>query len=1513
MSNFPNEIDSDEQLPPVNDNITEVGGEAINAIRDAVFNIENEIGVGASGSTGSIANRLATSFNADGSIKSSVLTTAGLISLPIYDNHIAASAEIKESKLKLDYSTQNLYNQILSSKDDIATSLSFIADTGSKFEPHLDGYYRHKMSHVDVGSNFKNLKNLNRDNSNLFSVFNDLNNDYIKHQKSDGTDFGNNAPYLPNVGTTPVDNFAHNASGIHLNSQYFSSIPQSIVDLQTFAEFVDASSLLLLGTRIQTLYSNGITRSSRAGGLTNPLQNIEIIPTTKIKTFLLNNSASTPVDSIDDGDDLIEFLPEGTAASSGLFETQFSQIKTGDIITILYSDGYGKAPDGYGSSFVIEAKIKSKKPIVVSPSKKYIVRITNKNLFPGNFTASVYKNPVNTNKYGVLSTAHANAPSTLPSSLIIGNSRSAQTLGIGFEPDQIDESHYNLYLVLYPNGNPQTSAIPLPAIDVSGNKGKTPGAYTLDGIVNATNAAFRKEGYNYRFIAFSNKGEFGIMMSDPYNNCSFSIIAGVLASNGNYDNIISKNLYPANVVGVPGFDESDALGFSPSASASASPNYSFTSSGTAPTEIATVPTKIFYPSLRNNFLVNGVEKEKFKVEPFQILDMYGDAYWNAKIISKNVIPGVRVETTYEIQEDLSTSSLKIGKTLTTLSANNVDSGRFFIQNIQFNDCNCDGYGGITNITVYDSVHGTGSTPFSNAEIGSDVKIYFGSDSVSFNSGNISDLAAPSVSFKRLFEIYINEVGETFSHERARISLGATTSINSINLYGDVDLANFKIVSVSPKLKGYTYGTINKINLQIDNFNQKTGQYTGYLRSFDGTIYSNTGPTTNGKKGSIVRFYDRSNIDYIDVILDFDVVISTFSNKNIDIQLFPSLQLDEEIMVISNVEYNDTTKKISKIKDLRQFGNISEKNLSTSALDFISANNKHLDENGLIQGFDITYENGSAPGVLKISGGIALVNGKFIQMNPEIVNVPTLRESLVPYGGTNLTYEISWILCLNDKSEYEYVAFSDYTAETASTYMGASVNFDRTFYVYNPNQPSVPAYPVRSSTWSDLIKDKNNKDITPIAVITPLITIDGGTGRYVISNGDLEPAQRYISSGYGGLISPFVLGKSFKTMVPLTTWLQKINNFYKNSINGTNSISNEVYVCDDVVVSSFPQLARKVKFIGSGGKIIINSAANLGSNYHFENMIFDINSQIGLNFSGSSMDVSFSDCIFNYNYDPIVDYNSSLLNNPNGGIIYCLNEEQINKNINILNSKFNFLYQEHHPAIAFNCNSEAYLENINIVGNTFTNYANTNDKKSVISFVNDNMSTPTSIGVRLVNLNIKDNICDTNQLILISSARDGNNKVNDMFVPIGVNIDNNICGAINYLVRQDLPSQDPQANKILDKGSIIKIINNKCNYIYCGYADGFIDQSNVSNNTVIHNIIQNQNIFSASAFIHANVCSWIHLCVKSPSLNSGHDCYDPYVLVVDNVMKSKNPSYLSSYWKSGSYFNDGVNVIPWNGD
>src|ERR1700735_508266 len=159
MSNFPFAQDTDVQLPRVDGNISEIGGDAINALRSAMFAVEQNIGSGANGSHSSIAVRLNTSLNADGTIMPSALTGIGLVSLPITNSQISPTAGIQESKLSLTYSTGSLYTLYTTLQNSINVLNGFLSITGIKLEPHIDGTnYNHLLSAIHVDPNVPMLK-----------------------------------------------------------------------------------------------------------------------------------------------------------------------------------------------------------------------------------------------------------------------------------------------------------------------------------------------------------------------------------------------------------------------------------------------------------------------------------------------------------------------------------------------------------------------------------------------------------------------------------------------------------------------------------------------------------------------------------------------------------------------------------------------------------------------------------------------------------------------------------------------------------------------------------------------------------------------------------------------------------------------------------------------------------------------------------------------------------------------------------------------------------------------------------------------------------------------------------------------------------------------------------------------------------------------------------------------------------------------------------------------------------
>lgn len=1112
MSNFPTSVDDDTTLPPVNDNIVEVGETAINSLRDAVFNIEYEVGIGASGSTSSLANRIGISLNPDGTIKASALTGLGLVTLPIYNSHIAASAAIDESKLNLTYSTSTLNTSISTVDNKATTATNWISITGSKVSPHIAGTaFNHELSHVLVSSSPSNYLinrfGLARNNTNSYTVLDDLNDEMLAHQKADGYTGVLATLITGNSGATFPATHAHPASGIYVNTSQFSVFPQTFTDAQQLFEYIDDTSILLYGSRIQNFYSNGVSRTSRSNVLALDGYGPAVVPPTQATTYLRNTGFTfTPVDDINTGDDIIQFTPSASVASASVhtFDSQFASVKVGDIVRV----NYGSVE----AQFLVKEK---RYQDAGGGSKTFLIRIEGKNLaYTANASVRIDRSLVNDNKYGVLAIRAVENDFSATPSLVVGNPRGAMVLGNGFDATLLDSSHYNLYLVLYPTGNPADGYNVLPAIDVTGDQGVSPGSYTLAGIVETINRNFKTYGYNYRFTAFEYEGQFGLALAESYGNAGFSIVSAITNSDGSYNESQTNIGFSNNVIDVfpelvsPYRQGNDPLGLGPANGNVSSPLYNSSYGGSG---AATLPVKLYLPLKRNTFYVNGNELDSLASDVNQVFDQYGDGYWTGTLVNRTVYSG-RVEMKYRIPLDLQHSGLKVGKTAVCQSLGQggfIDFGRFIISNVEFYLCGTpDGY---TFITFRDGLHGNanGSPPYLN--LGNDglspdkkIAIYFNSDSVSFNDESATDYNTVT-GFKRHFEVYVNGSGKTFTHERGRIANSdepPTKMINSVALYSSNGGYLFDLVKISPKLRGYQFSSVVKINLYVDSYDSSTGVFTGYLSKYDGSSRTNRGPTVTGRRGEVVRFYDETNLDYVDVKVTKDGALSAFvNNATVDLQLFPTLSLDPEVMLLASCQFLDGSPDvISHIMDRREYGNVSEKELSSSALGLISAGEKYLHGNGVVRGFDLdgtfTPSNPNKEQI-KLKGGIAVVDGKFVQKNAELVSIPILKEL---DGVTE--YNIAWCLCVNSNGDYEAVPLLDHHDDVSNPNSSG-----RRFLAKNPI--SGGTYYLTGYSYSDLLGSR--KDLLPMYLVLSTVTGSGSGTSISLKAQDLRTYSFSIDS------------------------------------------------------------------------------------------------------------------------------------------------------------------------------------------------------------------------------------------------------------------------------------------------------------------------------------------------------------------------------------------------------------------
>ena len=112
-SKYPNELDTSVEIPVIRDNITEIGSDVFNSLRSAIFNIEKALGINPQGATGNtVSARLSNALDENGNILKEALDRSNVLSGPVTDTDVSKVAAINESKLRLNFPTHLLQDQI---------------------------------------------------------------------------------------------------------------------------------------------------------------------------------------------------------------------------------------------------------------------------------------------------------------------------------------------------------------------------------------------------------------------------------------------------------------------------------------------------------------------------------------------------------------------------------------------------------------------------------------------------------------------------------------------------------------------------------------------------------------------------------------------------------------------------------------------------------------------------------------------------------------------------------------------------------------------------------------------------------------------------------------------------------------------------------------------------------------------------------------------------------------------------------------------------------------------------------------------------------------------------------------------------------------------------------------------------------------------------------------------------------------------------------------------------------
>jgi hypothetical protein len=278
-SKYPQKLDTSTEIPPVRDNITEIGSDVINSLRSAIFNIEKTLGINPQGATGNtLSNRLATSLDSNGNLLKEALDRANVLAGPIIDSDVSKVAAIRESKLRLDFPTQLLQSEISILDSEIDSIKQAIEDLSVRLAIHLEpnALNSHKANSIKVDaadSIPSDIATLDLESNTLQNTLQEIYNSHINYSGANISSINNSHVasqiFFDNANTPPLStvNDLQSAVEVLANLEDF-SFKDTLTNLASNGRVRNGkvnsafesntfSKLLLDITSVTYLYSSG--------------------------------------------------------------------------------------------------------------------------------------------------------------------------------------------------------------------------------------------------------------------------------------------------------------------------------------------------------------------------------------------------------------------------------------------------------------------------------------------------------------------------------------------------------------------------------------------------------------------------------------------------------------------------------------------------------------------------------------------------------------------------------------------------------------------------------------------------------------------------------------------------------------------------------------------------------------------------------------------------------------------------------------------------------------------------------------------------------------------------------------------------------------------------------------------------------------------------------------------------------------------------------------------------------
>ena len=249
-SKYPDKLDTSVEIPVVRDNITEIGSDVLNSLRSAIFNIEKALGINPQGAIGNtVAARLSNSLDENGNILKEALDRSNVLSGPVTDADVSKVAAINESKLRLNFPTDLLQDQISILNNKLATFIITLEDLNAILSAHIHSdainrHYAQAITTIEAEVNASEVATMSLEEGTLQDILEEIYNSHINYAGAD----------------ISAENNSHSASQIYYDNEETSDFISSESVQGAIDDLSAADSAAWMNSNLN-FNSNGIIRT----------------------------------------------------------------------------------------------------------------------------------------------------------------------------------------------------------------------------------------------------------------------------------------------------------------------------------------------------------------------------------------------------------------------------------------------------------------------------------------------------------------------------------------------------------------------------------------------------------------------------------------------------------------------------------------------------------------------------------------------------------------------------------------------------------------------------------------------------------------------------------------------------------------------------------------------------------------------------------------------------------------------------------------------------------------------------------------------------------------------------------------------------------------------------------------------------------------------------------------------------------------------------------------------------